>query len=188
MGKDKSQLLLGGVTLLQRVVLSVLPLVSETIVILSKQQSIPPELEKSSEPIKFGIDSVPKQGPLQGIADAIPLLSDKAEFVFVLSCDLPHLTSEWLVSMREKLSMSSALEIVCSANGDHLNPLISVYRADTIKRAKELVESGNRSCLALLDDCSHSAIKPPQAQSYLIENINTPQEYKQALSLFDEMN
>ena len=90
MGKDKSSLVINGCTLLERLLLLIKPLVVEVIVMRAPGQEIPKFSEDLESFVKFGCDSLIERGPLQGIADAIPHLSEKIDKVFILTCDLPY--------------------------------------------------------------------------------------------------
>ncbi len=181
MGQDKSLLKIEGMSLLERVIHSVSSLATEVIVMLSQSQKIPAVSVDEQCKIRYGRDSLPERGPLQGIADAIPHMSKEMEYVFVLSCDLPHLTREWLHEMRQTLVNSESVQIVCSHNNQHLNPLIAVYSAAALKDATYFVRSGKSSCLALLDDKEVIRVSPPTLQSHVISNVNTPLDYQEAL-------
>ncbi|MBU2510600.1 molybdenum cofactor guanylyltransferase [bacterium] len=185
MGQDKSLLEIGGRTLLERVISSVSPLAGEIVIMLSQTQKIPVIVSDNRPAIKYGRDHLPERGPLQGIADAIPYINKEMEYVFVLSCDLPHLTWEWLYQMQQDLVKSRFAQIVCSKDGNHLNPLIAIYRATILLDATSLVKSGKSSCLALLDDRKVIHVSPPQTQSHIISNINTPLDYREALEKSD---
>jgi molybdopterin-guanine dinucleotide biosynthesis protein A len=181
MGTDKALLPLNGETLLERLVRIVEPLVSDTIVMLSASQILPAELAIDLSKVKIGRDSQIEQGPLQGIADATALLANGTESVFILSCDLPFISSEWLEQMLHRLQESPVISAVCAKLDDKLNPLIAVYRTPVLKSASRFLKNGKRSCLVLLDHCKSVTIEPPLDQSYQISNINTPDDYQTAL-------
>lgn len=181
MGQDKTLLRLDGETMLERVYQIVSPLVSEIVIMLSQSQDRENITGRLSGNFKVGLDSTPLQGPLQGISDAVHLLPDTGRFIYILSCDLPYLTTTWLDSLRLSLLSNDQADIVCTSSDGFKNPLIAVYRFPVVKKAKTLVNSGKRSCLALLD--SHLVInQEPQGEESLVTvNINTPDDYHKVI-------
>ncbi len=179
MGRDKAGLQIGGQTLLERLIRTVSPLVSHIVTMLSFEQKlpfIPPTLRNL---IDAGRDSKAGQGPMRGIVDALPLLSSNVNIVFVLTCDLPYLTTAWLMTMQQSLSRD--IDIVCADNNGFINPLIAVYRKDVLSRAPDILASGQRSCLALLNEQSLIRLPAPPNNPLVCQDINTPEEYQEAL-------
>ena len=186
MGQDKALLKVRAETLLEVVYRSVKPLVSQSVLMLSQTLEIPGIIEKLPGQITVGRDSQIEQGPLQGIADAMNLLPATGHLVYVVSCDLPYLTTQWLAGLRETLLASANAEIVCSALDGYQNPLIAVYRYGIISKAKKLIAENKRSCLALLDDQIVISKVPTAEETSVIANINTPHEYQQVLAELSE--
>lgn len=188
MGQDKALLKIGHETLLQYVCRVVYPLVAQSIVMLSNVQKMPEDLKGQ---IIFGRDSQNEQGPLQGISDAMNLLPSEGRFVYVLSCDLPYLTTQWLSGLKQTLLDSESTDIVCSSSKGYQNPLIAIYRYSVIKKSGTLINKGKRSCLALLDNQKVIRKEPKSLDSKVVDNVNTPDEYANALEklqLSDSVN
>jgi len=85
MGRDKASLEIGGRTMLERLLLILRPLVAETVVMRAPGQILPRISRELQDWIKLGMDSVAERGPLQGIVDALPLLSSEIDKVFLLT-------------------------------------------------------------------------------------------------------
>ncbi len=181
MGTDKALLCFKNETLLERLVRIVDPLVSAMVIMLAQTQVLPAGLNFNSRNIVFGRDKKKEQGPLQGIADGAALLPKTAEYSFVLSCDLPFLSGQWLKSILETMRALNGIDAVCSQLDNHINPLIAIYRSSVLREAQHYLDQGKSSCLVLLDNCKVFPIEPLKHQSDWVSNINTPEEYQKAL-------
>jgi len=126
MGRDKASLEIGGQTMLERLLLILRPLVAETVVMRAQGQILPRISRELQDWIKLGTDSVAERGPLQGIVDALPLLSSEVDKVFLLTCDLPYITEEWLQTLSD--IMTDEYDLVCTEEGNITNPLLALYR------------------------------------------------------------
>ncbi len=178
MGSDKAGLVFNAQTLLERLILVVQPLVSQLIVMLSARQTLPPISSALIDWIDIGRDSRPAQGPLQGIADAMPLVDSQIDNLFVLSCDLPFLTTEWLKRLRQFLVPD--VDGVCAEVKGKVNPLLAIYQRRLLNQSASYLAAGESSCLVLIDQ--HRIVRlPPPAESPLVCNdINTPAAYEMA--------
>jgi molybdopterin-guanine dinucleotide biosynthesis protein A len=181
MGRDKALLQFGDETLLERLVRVVDPLVARLVIVLSQTLNLPHGLKFNSQKTSIGRDTLKEQGPLQGIADAYALLPAAAQFIFVVSCDLPFISRRWLHKLLKEIRQNDELDAVCSQQDGIINPLVSIYRKRTLGKAQTLLNQGKRSCQALLDDNNILPIEPSADEKILISNINTPEDYYQAL-------
>ncbi len=181
MGKDKASLILKGESLVERLVRIVSPLVANIVIMLHPNQKVPGSFKSINTNITMGRDSIPHQGPLQGISDAMNLLPQDSKFVIVLACDLPFLVTNWLQKLISVLREMPKTDAVVSKDGPFLNPLIAIYRRSVLESATDHIKAGKRSCLALLDNCSYHHLELPQKDAMVLTNINTPEEYQQAL-------
>lgn len=181
MGSDKALLPFGDEMLLERLIRVVNPLTDQIVVMLSQMLELPEAFQQKQPTVMIGRDREKEQGPMQGIADALEFLPDSIQYAFVLSCDLPFLTTEWLEFMLRSLKQSARIDVVCAKQDAYLNPLIAVYRKPILQQANTLLHQGQRSCLALMDSCAVLPLVPTPQQAYKLSNINTPEEYQWAL-------
>ncbi|MBU3914900.1 molybdenum cofactor guanylyltransferase [bacterium] len=184
MGKDKASLIINGVSLLEHSIRIVSPLVSRIIVMLSPKRSLPPVSEDLMERIVVGIDSQPNQGPLQGISDAIPFLPEEVDSVFVLSCDLPFLSTDWLIELKQ--AQNQETDIVCSRWDGLANPLLALYRKEVLSQAPLLLSAGKRSCFELFKNQSIIQRTPSASSSRVCKDVNLPEEYEKARFLLED--
>jgi len=141
MGQDKAALEIEGQTMLERLLVTLRPLVAETVVIRAAGQTLPRISQELKAWIKLGWDAEEGRGPLQGIVDALPLLSLEIDKVFLLTCDLPYLTAEWLQTLRD--IMTDEYDIVCTEEDKITNPLLALYRRPVLEPAAQLLASGS---------------------------------------------
>lgn len=181
MGRDKAALILEGQSLLERLIRTVSPLVGQQVVMLATGQSLPRMPREIEESVEVGRDTRAVAGPLQGIADALPRFRPEIETLFVLSCDLPYLTSEVLQQMRSLLSPD--VDGVCAEVGGRVNPLLAVYHRQLVLESI-LPAAAGRSCMVLIDNRRIVRIPPPVDNLLAFNDVNTPQAFESARSHF----
>lgn len=184
MGKDKGFLQFGPELLLERILRIVDPFVDEIAVVLAHSMEVPDIDSPCSEKISWTRDRVPFHGPLQGIVEGMDVLSEKLEKVFLLTCDLPYLSQEWLQTLLQQFD--STVSMVVSRQNDISNPLLALYQRDELKRAAELLRQGESKARLLLKNPNVCYITPKQNSSIPspIQDINDPESYEEALRYF----
>jgi len=176
MGKDKAALVIRGRSLSENLLMQLNRLVKQTVVMLSAQQPLPPGLPIDGM-VTIGRDRIPDQGPLNGIADALPLLAPEIDPIFVLSCDLPYLTAVWLEVLQTALT-PQADAVVTHFDGV-INPLIALYRRKVLQQAPRILAGGRGSCMALLTGYRVVSVSP-ETGSRQTKDVNTPSEFQAA--------
>ena len=174
MGVDKSQLLIGNKSLTQHIA-NTLFNVSTSVTIVGRQ----PEDAR----IKSAMDVYPHWGALGGLHGA--LHACKGEWVFVVACDLPLITSELITRLASERNDNEA--IVPIQQDGRPQPLCAFYRVDPcLERATELIEKGFRRPLDLLENVKTRWVafseleELPESQNFFV-NINTPEDYYEAI-------
>lgn len=156
MGRDKSKLLLGSKTFLQRI--------TET----ARQMALPVE--------QIFDDIIPRCGPLGGIHTALARSRSKAGLF--LSCDMPLITAGFLRELLAAFQETS--RPIFSLDGTRAGfPLILPRSAGrTVERQ---IQSGERSVQALAEALDAQRFVPPRDFDSELLNVNTPAEYQLAL-------
>ena len=177
MGTDKSQLLLGGQTFVERIAVT-LQTVTDTI-----------RLVGGSANSKFPTvaDVYPQWGALGGLHAA--LTACRREWAIVVACDLPFVTAELFRSLASHRGDHDAPHdaphdaIVPMQPDGRPQPLAALYRVDPCaRRATELIEAGRRRPLDLLQSVNTRWVdfaeiaNLDQAETFFV-NINTPDDY-----------
>lgn len=172
MGRDKGSLQYHGVS--QRAFAS--RLLSEFCqdVFVSCRAEQAPTLEPELKPL---VDAFHDLGPTGGILTALHFKPESAWLV--VACDLPFLsrdTLQTLIAARDPSKVATAYQ----NPDDHLpEPLIAIYEPKSREGLLEAVRQG-RNCprkFLLSSDCK--LILPDRRET--LANINTPEEYEQAI-------
>jgi len=180
MGTDKSGLMLNGQSFVDRIageVSGVTPLVT---IVGSNAAAL--QLKHSSN-LAIVSDVYPHWGALGGLHAALATCSaqSSAEWALIVACDFPFVTKELFVRLA---SVRDGFDAVAPIQSDSIpQPLCALYRvARCLNRAEELIKSGERKPIALLQSVRtrwvlFSELADLKHASSLFDNINTPQDY-----------
>ncbi len=152
----------------QRIIETVVPLVSETIIISNN-----PNYDIFG--LKRYPDLIENAGPLAGIYTGLHY--SKTENNLVISCDVPLINSEIL----ERLTRdnSDEFEVVQLESQGKEMPLIARYKKSCENTFLELLNQGERRVRKALKSCSVKTITVKQANEKLTANINTKNDLKE---------
>lgn len=170
MGRDKAQITVGGLPLLERTARVALSVCASTMVVGRARPEDWPLPE-----VRFFEDESQGQGPLGGLATA---LRHSGEAVLLLACDLPALTSEalsWLLEAAEK--HPSLTDGLVTINDGQREPLFSVYAASCLPLVNHHLDAGKRSLQALLNAGRFVEVVLPSPLQPALVNVNTPEEF-----------
>ena len=120
-------------------------------------------------------DAAPGQGPLMGIATALPRV--RHDLAFVIACDIPHIDLDFVERL---IKRAGGCDLALPDRGDgRYEPLFAVYRKTVAGPAHDILAAGGRSILDLLDRVrvGHVAVPP----GVRIGNINTESDYRRFL-------
>lgn len=184
MGRDKALLPLLGVTLLERTVRKVQPLVQYAAVV-------------GRSPEHAGLDwsvyhdDLPGLGPLGGIVTALRLageLQPAASWCLVVACDMPYLTAEWLDFLLGRATASQADAILPMSEGGP-EPLCAAYHRRCAQPVSAAVARGVRKVTDAFEGLRVEYIHPREWKPFasggeLFKNMNTPEDYAEAQARF----
>ncbi len=169
MGTDKSQLLIGKQTFVERIANTLLTITNSVRLVggreISKLTVVP--------------DVYPQWGALGGLHAAVTAC--RREWAIVVACDLPFVTAELFDRLA---SLRADYDAVVPIQQDgRLQPLCALYRADKCARwATRLIEAGRRRPLDLIESVNTRRVEfaeianLAQAETFFV-NINTPEDY-----------
>lgn len=130
MGTDKGLLLLNGKPIVQKIIDQLQPAVDKTVIV-----------SNNAEYEKFGLeviaDLITDVGPAGGIHAA--LSHTDSEQIFVVSCDMPYITTDAIQYMIEQASQS---QITLPLNREKIEPLFGVYSKECLPLWQQLIEQG----------------------------------------------
>jgi len=171
MGTDKSQLRLDNQTFTERIA-STLQMLTDSVTVVGRSTLNLPSVA----------DIYPQWGALGGLHAAFAAC--KREWAIVVACDLPFVTAE-LFSHLAGLRMDHEAVVPIQAD-ERPQPLAALYRIEPcLERAAELIETGHRRPLALLDAVKTRWVQfveirnLAQSEMFFV-NINTPEDYYEA--------
>lgn len=194
-GTDKALVELAGKTMLQRTGALLGSVCSEISIVAPPGKYV-------NLPWPLIADRWPGEGPLGGILTAllqtnqlVPLDKTRINdhelrpWAFIVSCDMPFLTQEFLAFLVDKASRSNAQVVVPQSVND-LEPLCACWRTDAVAAIRTSFDSGIRKVteamkrlpLEVLDE---SAWKRFDSDGRLFWNMNTPADFAEARRILE---
>lgn len=173
MGRDKSALVLGGVSVLERVGGSMAPLVTRIRVIGNRVREsrgyvVQPDLREGL-------------GPLSGIHAA--LATAEAPSVLVIACDLPFVTTKLLAGLIELLE--NGIEAVVPRVSGRALPVLALYRRACLERLEARLDRGELKAQQFVASLAttyvdEDVLERLDPQGICLKNINTPEDFERA--------
>jgi molybdopterin-guanine dinucleotide biosynthesis protein A len=181
MGRSKAWLSFGNESMLYRVVRLLREAVSGIVVVAAPDQDLP------SLPADVVVvrDEVKGRGPLQGLAAGLKALSGQAEAAYVSACDVPFLQPAFVARMCRMLGEQSIC--VPRVGGLH-HPLAAVYRVTVLPAIMQLLALNRLRPFFLFQEVPTRVVEAHELQDVdpgfmTLRNLNTPEEYREALEL-----
>lgn len=180
MGTSKAWLRFGEEYLLQRVVRMLAGTLEPVFVVSARGQRLP-RLPGGVEIIR---DRVSHRGPLEALAAGLEAISERADAAFVCGCDAPFLRPEFVLRL---VRLTGEAEIAVPNEDGRLHPLAAVYRVSVLPRIQEMLDAGTLRLTTLTERCDcrgvpGSALRDVDPKLESLRNINTPEDYRNALS------
>ena len=130
MGSDKGLLNINGQPIIQMIIEQLQPAVYKIVIV-----------SNNADYEKFGLEVIPDLikdiGPAGGIHTA--LSHTHSEKIFVMSCDMPNITTK---SIEYMIEQSSHSQIALPLNHGKTEPLFGVYSKKCLLRWQQLIEQG----------------------------------------------
>ena len=176
MGRDKSALVLGGVSVLERVGSSMAPLVGRIRVIgdqvtESRGYAVQPDLR-------------PGLGPLSGIHAA--LTTAESSTVLVVACDLPFVTTELFAGLIELLE--GGTDAVVPRVSGRAVPVCALYRRACLERLQACLDNRELKAQHFVASLAttyadEDVLERLDPQGICLKNINTPEDFERAQAI-----
>jgi molybdenum cofactor guanylyltransferase len=181
MGVPKATLPFGSETMLQRVI-RLLGRVVTPIVAVAAREQVLPELPAD---VIITRDEREQRGPLEGLRAGLRALPDSVEVAYVTSCDVPLLVPDFVSRMIELLGDH---DIAVMEIDGLAHPLSAVYRRNTLPHVEALLAQDKLRHMLLLDRVRTRRVRPEEVvsvdpQLYTLRNLNTPEDYQEALAI-----
>ena len=172
MGTDKGLLFLNGKLIIQTIIEQLQTVVHKTCIV-----------SNNAEYKKFGLEVIPDlikdKGPAGGIFTA--LSHTASERIFVVSCDMPFITSDAIQFVIEE---SAHYQITLPVFNSRMQTLFGVYSKNCLPLWQQLMEKG---MIKLQEMVTHFELKKIAVEKnelfvdLLFTNINDENDFKQAL-------
>jgi molybdenum cofactor guanylyltransferase len=181
-GADKSQLVVGGRTILARQ-LAVLRRLTPTVFLVGG----------GSEPVAGGLDAAHLETPLARVPDVAPDLGPLGGIgaalahaplpcTVIVACDMPFLTLAFLEHLVERIG---GVDVAVPRTEDGYHPLCAAYHRSVLP---EVTARLARRALAVRDlfravrvaEIGPETIARFDPDGLLLSNVNTPQDYERA--------
>ncbi len=164
-----------------------------------KECPFPYKITVVGDPAKYGSlvercvpDQWPGEGPLAGILTALKESTDCEHNIrmnVILSCDMPFLTSEWILELLLR-GLASKADVVVPRSHDGMEPLCAVWRTDALepltwafKRGVRRVSEGiNLLQAEVLDERDWKRF---DNAGRLFWNMNTTADYEEARRIIE---
>jgi molybdopterin-guanine dinucleotide biosynthesis protein A len=181
MGTPKALLPFGPETMLQRVVRVLGSVVRPIVVVAAVDQELP----ALPADVAIARDEREGRGPLQGLAAGLKALPADVEAAYVTSCDVPLLVPAFVAQL---LELADGYDITLMDLDGLTHPLSAVYRRDVLSHVDELLAQDRLRPVFLFDRVRTRRVTAAEMidadpELRTLRNLNTPDDYQQALSL-----
>ncbi len=167
MGTDKGFLKLNGKTFVQHSIDALTPLVSKIIIVSDHEKYDSLGYQRITDTIK-------NAGPVSGILSGLE--ASKTNYNFVLSCDIPLITTTVLKQLLSAYSPDKTI-IQAESNGKSM-PLIAFYKTQVKQVFKHYLEQNERRLRVVVKACQFKTVPLNDNQKRATLNINTKEELK----------
>jgi len=183
LGRSKALEVIGGKSLIERVIERLEPITNQFLIVTSREQS---EFPTSNE-IEVLTDIYPERGPLGGIYTG--LLASRSSRSIAVACDMPFLNNELLSYMIDLLQDFDA--VVPRWQNGMLEPLHAVYAKSCLDTMKTRLENERLGIHRFLNEINVRYIEEEECRQFDLEllsffNINRPSDLKRATKLVAE--
>lgn len=181
MGTSKAMLSFGTETMLQRVVRLLGSVVTPIVVVAARSQPVP----MLPGYARIARDEREDRGPLEGLRSGLAALPESVDAAYVTGCDVPLLVPRFVTQMIELLGDH---DIAVMEIDGFTHPLSAVYRRSILPHVEALLASDRLRPAYLFDALKTRRVRPSEVASVdpdllTLRNLNTPEEYREALKL-----
>ncbi|OOG76517.1 molybdenum cofactor guanylyltransferase [Algoriphagus sp. A40] len=163
MGEEKGLVEFQGKSFVEWILEAVFPIVSNPVLVTKN----PAYQSFNLEMIQ---DVIEDQGPLGGILTA--LRHSDSDFVLILSCDIPKITTEVLTFLVEK-SREAPEKITFLSDGKNDYPLIGIYPKQQLKFVEKSILKGELKLRQFVESMPNQRIVLNHGRIPTVQNINT---------------
>jgi molybdopterin-guanine dinucleotide biosynthesis protein A len=189
MGQDKAWLVFAGQPLLDRVARRVLPLVNELIISTNHPELFDALTSALPCPVHLVTDRYPDVGPLAGLHAGLSAATN--DLVLTLAVDMPFVNVDLLrhiATLAEGYDAVVPLVPSPRTKKAEPEPLHALYRRSCLPAIERHLAAGRHRLVSFLADVRVREVRPPEIARFdpgfrSFWNINTPEEWEQAIRL-----
>ena len=180
LGRDKALEILGGKTLIERVIGSLSQLEDEIIVVTASSDQLP-DLNAGRV-----LDTYPRTVAKVGLCTG--LNASSSFYSLVVACDMPFLNIDLL---RHLIDSAQGFDAVIPRIGDKIEPLHAVYSKNCIPVMEEHIRKGKMKISDLFDEINVRYAESDEIERYdpqhlSLFNINSEADLKHAQAIFEK--
>lgn len=167
-GLTKSNIIIGGNTIISRIVSIVEDIFSEIIIVTDRPADF-----RDYERFLIIKDHYSKLGPLGGVHSAIRASS--FDGIFVFAGDMPFLSSDIINHMISRFQCSRS-EIMVPKTGSFTEPLHAIYRRSVLRSLEKFIEDGKSRAIRdfiSLSDTDYIDFEASEENLKAFTNINS---------------
>jgi molybdenum cofactor guanylyltransferase len=166
-GRDKSQLRIGGWSILERQI-AALGSCTDRIFLVGSRTAGP-----APDSLIVVADRIAARGPLGGLDAALVAAGDAA--VMLLACDMPNVTGPWLSHL---VSLLDGVDAVVPRTERGYHPLCAVYAQSCRSTVQRRLDQGQLRMRDLLQELRVRPVDPAEIgrfgeANHLLANVNT---------------
>ena len=182
MGTSKAWLPFGPETMLQRVVRLLSTVVAPIVAVAAMDQALP-DLPAN---VIITRDEQQGRGPLEGLRAGLKALPMDVDAAYATSCDVPLLEPGFV---RQMLDLAAGYDVAVIEIDGFAHPLSAVYRRTTLAAVDALLAQDRLRPAFLFEMVRTRRVSPleitadPELRT--LQNLNRPEDYEQALALFN---
>ena len=180
MGSDKSRLMIGDQTFLERVVEAASQAFEEVVIVGRGAVSRKDTRTITDDP---NTPNAAISGVLAALLDA-----QKDDRAWILAVDYPLIATELLTYLRRRFERSTC-ELLVPVIGGEPQMVCAGYATSLVSKLQTLIGSGDYRLRSLLDDTSTESVYEDELRSFdlqTLSNVNDPQQYQQVVSHYGQ--
>jgi len=180
LGRNKALEMIGGISLIERVVERVRPLSSQIIIVTSQNNHTLPDIPG----VRYVEDVFPGKGPLGGIYTG--LLRAGTACSLAVACDMPFLNIELINHMKQSITgYDAVVPRLCTSM---VEPLHSIYSENILPVLERRLRNEKLSVHAFLEEVNVRYIEEDECKRFDSEllsffNINQQSDLDRALEI-----
>ncbi|PGS48465.1 molybdenum cofactor guanylyltransferase [Bacillus sp. AFS041924] len=144
-------------------------------IIISTNEKLVPYFSKKDLDFVIEGEADEYQGPLYAMYNAFSKRSN-TDWYFVLACDTPFITADFVKKMIAKVKHTN-VDAIVPVQSDKLQPLFALYHRNCIGKMKEIVDKNNRKLQLLFDEVNLFTV-PFSKDELIFKNINRPEDWQ----------